>query len=94
MGKLLRRRREKLARKENVRQEKVRYREAAKLFVGQKGRRFAGQFVCDLCRHTRTAGYLFTIDDKEYEVCKFCHDAINDVRPSVKVIYTPMGNGR
>lgn len=59
-----------------------------------EGKRFSASFVCDMCRHTRTVGYLYETEDAEYEICKFCYDALHDVRPSVKLLYTPMGNKR
>ena len=59
-----------------------------------KGTRFTDQFVCDICKHNRITGYLFITEDSEYEICKFCYDAIFDVRPHTKVLYTPMGNKR
>ena len=65
-----------------------------KAIKGLKGKRFTDRFVCDLCRHTQLTGYLYTTEDQEYEICKFCYDALNDIRPHVKVIYTPMGNKR
>lgn len=65
-----------------------------KLIEDLKGKRFTGQFICDICRHTRMTGYLYTTDDAEYEICKFCHDALFNIKPHVKVIYTPMGNKR
>jgi len=59
-----------------------------------KGTRFTGQFICDMCKHTRMIGYLYTTEDAEYEICKFCRDTIFDVGHHTKLIYTPMGNKR
>lgn len=65
-----------------------------KEFRELKGKYFKGIFSCVLCRHTRSVGYVYTLDDKEYEVCKFCNDALFNKKPYVKIVYTPMGNKR
>lgn len=65
-----------------------------KAIKGLEGKRFSDRFICDLCRHTRLTGYLYKTEDREYEICKFCYDDLKDIRPHVKVIYTPMGNKR
>lgn len=54
------------------------------------GKYFTGEFVCDLCRHTRFIGYVYDIDNVEYEICKFCNNSIHGKHDYVKIIYTPM----
>lgn len=65
-----------------------------KKIKGIKGQRFTGAFQCPLCGHTRTMGYFYETDIEEYEICKYCYDTLHDVRPHVKVLYTPMGSKR
>lgn len=94
MGRLLRRRLEKEAKKNNQRKEKQRNTYFSRLLADVKGKRFTGEFVCDLCGHNRAVGYVYALDDREYEICKFCHDTLFPGHHSVRAVYTPMGNGR
>lgn len=94
MVKLSKRALRKKANKKTRSQERQRFGRFSSLLNDLKGKRFEASFKCDMCGHTRYVGYEFTVDDDVYEICKFCHDSLFDKRPSVKVIYTPMGNGR
>ena len=94
MGKIGRKAHVKKVQQKYKKLEKAKNSSIRKLIEGLKGKSFTGQFVCDMCRHTRMIGYLYTTEDTEYEICKFCHDAIFDIRPHTRVLYTPMGNKR
>lgn len=59
-----------------------------------KGKHFTGMFICDMCRNTHTHGYVYNIDNEEYEICKFCNDVIFQKQNYIKIIYTPMGNNQ
>lgn len=59
-----------------------------------KGRNFSGNFYCDLCGNKHVMGYIYNIEGKEYEICKFCYNALFDKSPFTKIIYTPMGNNQ
>jgi len=59
-----------------------------------KGKHFSGEFCCDLCRNKHVTGYVYNINGKEYEICKFCHDKLFNKTPYTKIIYTPMGNNQ
>lgn len=59
-----------------------------------KGEKFTGRFICAICGHTYMTGYFYSIENAEYEICKFCHDSIFDIGHRMKVVYTPMGNKR
>ena len=92
----------KMRKKEHVKKVQSQYNKLAntrrgemrKHILGLKGKMFEWSFTCDLCGHQRLKGYLDKDETEEYEICKFCHDAIFDVRPHTKVLYTPMGNKR
>ena len=79
----------KYAKRENVKNSAI-----VKTISNMKGRFFTGRFKCEMCKHTRMFGYLYTTENAEYEICKFCHDDIFDVGHHSKVLYTPMGNKR
>lgn len=59
-----------------------------------KGKHFSGMFYCDLCGNKHAMGYVYNIEGKEYEICKFCYDSLYGKQPYTKVIYTPMGNNQ
>lgn len=94
MKKISRKARAKLGQDRARRREKGRKSAIKNAIKNLKPKRFSGQFVCDLCRHTRLTGYLYTTEDKDYEICKFCYDDLKNIKPHVKIIYTPMGNKR
>lgn len=94
MRKIGRKARAKLGQERTRRREKGRKSAIKNAIKDLKPKRFSDQFVCDLCRHMRLTGYLYTTEDKEYEICNFCYNDLKDIRPHVKVIYTPMGNKR
>lgn len=58
------------------------------------GKHFTGMFRCDLCNVNHTNGYVYTIDNVEYEICKFCNDRIFHKSNYIRIIYTPMGNNQ
>ena len=64
-------------------------RKLKQLIKTQKGKRFSYSYVCDLCGHNHTTGYLFKVEEgNEYEICKYCckkHDYMI-------FINTPMGD--
>ena len=59
-----------------------------------KGKHFSWSFECDMCRVTHTNGYLYNVDNEEYQICKFCNDRIHQKNNYVRIIYTPMGNNQ
>ncbi len=66
----------------------------AKKILNLTGKHFTGMFKCDLCNVTHTQGYVYKIDNVEYEICKFCNDRIRHKENYVRIIYTPMGNNQ
>ena len=94
MGKILKKARQKKAKRAYKSLDGERRSAIRKAIRNLKGKRFTDTFICDLCRHNRMTGYLYETENGEYEICKFCYDAIHDIRPYVKVLYTPMGNKR
>ena len=94
MGKILRKKKQKLCLKAQNSKESKRKNSLIKMLSDKKGKYFSGVFTCDLCRHTRLSGYIYTIDSEEYEICKYCNDGIFNKKPFGKLIYTPMGNKR
>lgn len=94
MGKILRKRKQKLSLKAQGRRDRERKNSLIKIISGLKGKYFSGEFTCDLCRHTRLSGYVYIIDSEEFEICKYCNDAIFNKKHFGRIIYTPMGNKR
>lgn len=94
MGKILRKKRQKLCLKAQSHRERERKNSLIKIISSMKGKYFSGEFTCDLCRHTRLSGYVYIIESEEYEICKYCNDGIFNKKHFGKVIYTPMGNKR
>ena len=94
MGKIDKKARAKTIRSIYEKQDKSKRSAIRKTIQNLKGKRFTDTFICDLCKHTRMTGYLYETEEREYEICKFCYDAIHDIRPHTKVLYTPMGNKR
>jgi hypothetical protein len=68
--------------------------ELAKKILNSTGKHFTGMFKCDLCNVTHTQGYVYQIDNVEYEICKFCNDRIHHKENYIRIIYTPMGNNQ
>jgi len=66
---------------------------AAKL-LNAKGKHFSGMFNCAMCGNKHTDGYVYKIEGKEYEICKFCNDSVFMKPNFIKIIYTPMGNNQ
>jgi len=91
---LSRKARERRAKKKNAKKEERKYKAFIPLLKDIKGKRFTGSFTCACCRHQMTGGYVYTTDDNEYEICKYCNDMIFGLRPRPKVVFTPMGNKR
>lgn len=91
---LSRKARERQARKKNAKVSARRYKTFIPVLSDLKGKHFTGLFVCDCCGHEMRSGYVYATEEREYEICKFCNDAIFDKKVYQKVIYTPMGNKR
>ena len=72
----------------------IRRGEIRKHILSLKGKLFEWTFTCDLCGHQRTKGYLYKDETEEYEICKFCNDALFHKHDYLKIHYTPMGNKR
>lgn len=94
MGKLLKRIKSKISKSRKTGIQNQYKKELAKKIFGLKGKHFTGMFTCDLCKVTHTNGYIYTIDNVEYEICKFCNNKIHQKQNFVRIIYTPMGNNQ
>lgn len=94
MGKLAKRLKTKKTRGRIVSKSEQYKKELAKKIRGLKGKHFTGMFSCDLCKVTHTNGYLYTLNDVEYEICKFCNDKIHHKQNYIRILSTPMGNKR
>lgn len=92
----------KMLKKEHIKKVQSRYNkirsdrrnEITKHLRGLKGKLFEWNFICDLCGHQRTKGYLYNDGSEEYEICKFCNDRLFKRANFTRIIYTPMGNKR
>ena len=67
MGKILRKKRQKLSLKAQSHRERERKNSLIKIISDMKGKYFSSEFTCDLCRHTRLSGYVYNINSEEYE---------------------------
>lgn len=94
VGKILRRKLEKRAKRDYAKAEKGRLARMREKIINMKGKRFTGLFRCEICGHNHAIGYLYVINEEEHEICKFCNDAIFQKPRRTKIIYTPMGNNQ
>ena len=68
--------------------------EIIKQISNLKGKLFRYCFRCYNCGHDYSTGYIYSIGNEEYEICKFCKDKISGTRRYLRINYTPMGNKR
>lgn len=93
MGKLARKKAKKSKSRSSSKHNQYKKELAKKLFA-LKGKHFTGMFSCDLCNVTHTNGYIYCLDNVEYEICKFCNDKMHHKQNYIRIIYTPMGNNQ